>query len=311
MALGWVLAATALGPAATTFAAPAGAQTQPAAALSPVPGAPKPKPIVPVAATQPASGLISNVFVETDLRQALQDIAAQAQATIIAEPSVGGTISAELKNVPLDKALEIVLAGSGYFVKKTPDYYLVYAPDIKGLSFRQVSQTRAIKLGNITPDVVGRLLSPAFRDYVQVDPQGSTVTVTAPEPLLTRIVADVQQLDQPLRHVQLEARVVVLERTAAQNIGTLWSFPQIQAGLFTNDTLGSSWPWGVGIGYAPNQTFTNSLLLTLNLLAQNDEATIVANPQVMAQDGKSAQINVSTDQYFEIVSPGTYIVQST
>ena len=36
----------------------------------------------------------------------------------------------------------------------------------------------------------------------------------------------------------------------------------------------------------------------LNLLAQNDEATIIANPQVLAQDGKLATINVMQEEYF-------------
>jgi general secretion pathway protein D len=36
----------------------------------------------------------------------------------------------------------------------------------------------------------------------------------------------------------------------------------------------------------------------LNLLAQNDEATIIANPQVLAQDGKVAEISVMTEEYY-------------
>lgn len=55
---------------------------------------------------------------------------------------------------------------------------------------------------------------------------------------------------------------------------------------------------GFSIGYTPDATFTNSLQATLNLLAQNDEATIIANPQVLAQDGKMADISVVTEEYF-------------
>ena len=55
---------------------------------------------------------------------------------------------------------------------------------------------------------------------------------------------------------------------------------------------------GLTIGYTPDATFTNSLTLALNLLAQNDEATILAKPQVLAQDGKVAEINVMTEEYY-------------
>ena len=54
--------------------------------------------------------------------------------------------------------------------------------------------------------------------------------------------------------------------------------------------FGSKWPWGVQIGYSPDATFTNSLELALNLLATNEEATIVSKPQVLAQDGKEATL---------------------
>ncbi len=66
------------------------------------------------------------------------------------------------------------------------------------------------------------------------------------------------------------------------------------------------WPWGIQIGYSPDQEFTNALLLTLNLMAGNDQATVVASPQVMALDGEEAQIKVTTEEYFEILTRGFY-----
>ena len=42
--------------------------------------------------------------------------------------------------------------------------------------------------------------------------------------------------------------------------------------------------------------FTRSLDLLLTLLEENDSATIVANPRVVAMDGKTADIQVVTEQ---------------
>jgi type II secretory pathway component GspD/PulD (secretin) len=55
---------------------------------------------------------------------------------------------------------------------------------------------------------------------------------------------------------------------------------------------------GFAIGYAPDATFTSALTATLNLLSQNDEATIISNPQILAQDGKTANISVMTEEYY-------------
>jgi general secretion pathway protein D len=62
--------------------------------------------------------------------------------------------------------------------------------------------------------------------------------------------------------------------------------------------LGGQVASGFQIGYAPDATFTSSLTAALNLLAQNDEATIIANPQALAQDGKVAEIAVMSEEYF-------------
>lgn len=269
---------------------------------------------LPKTNTKPA--LVNNVFFDTDLRQALQDIAAQVGAIIIPEASVTGIVSCELKNVPLDKALEIILAGTGYVVKKTPDYYLVCSTDPKGTAFPLISGTRVIKLNYVKAATATRLLSPSLRGYVQADADTNTVCVTAPPALMERILADIGLLDRAPRHIMLDARIVVMEHDDLLDLGIQWGWPQVKAGIFTSSDYhggglsGPDWPWGVQIGYTTGKEFTNSLLLTLTLLSQNDEATVLASPQVMAQDGKEAEIAVRTEEYFEIVSQG-YYVQST
>ena len=51
------------------------------------------------------SPLISNVFFQSDLRQAIEDIAAQAGINIIADPSVQGVVSVTLENVTVDTSV--------------------------------------------------------------------------------------------------------------------------------------------------------------------------------------------------------------
>jgi type II secretory pathway component GspD/PulD (secretin) len=161
-----------------------------------------------------------------------------------------------------------------------------------------------------------KLLSSSFRGYVQSDDLSNTLSVTAPKALMERILGDIKLMDQAPRHVMLDARIVVMEHDALLELGVQWGWPQVRAGVMTNSdfhgggTPGPDWPWGVQIGYTTGKDFTNSLLLTLNLLSQNESATVLASPQVMAQDGKEAQIAVNTEEYFEIISTGVY-AQST
>jgi len=262
--------------------------------------------------------LISNVFFDTDIRQALQDIASQASVAIIPGPDVTGLVTCDLQDVPLDRALRLVLAGTGYVVKKTPDYYLVCSSDPSSASFPLISETRLMKLNYVKAETAAKLISSSFKDYVQADTEKNNVCITAPQGMMERIVADLKLIDQPSPQVMLDARIVVLESSGLLNLGLKWNWPQAEGGIFSEsglhgdpDRTGANWPWGVQIGYTPDAEFTNALLLTLSLLRQNDDATVIANPQVMVQDCEEAQINVTTEEYFKILTEEMYYVRST
>jgi len=271
--------------------------------------------------------LITNTFVDSDLvTEVLQTISSQAGIAIIPDETVVGVVSCDLRAVPLDTALEIVLAGTPYVVKKTPYYYLVCSAGLTDPMFPVASETRRVKLNYVPAITAVGLLSTAFRTYVQAElplpgtpagapgTEGYTVLVTAPTALMNRIISDLEQIDQPPRHVLLDARIVVMERGDLLNLGVEWGWPNIRAGLFANDLkglgttgmldFGGKSPWGIQIGYTPDATFTGSLELTLNLLAENGEATILSTPQVLAQDGKQASIQVLNEEYYMMTVPG-------
>lgn len=246
---------------------------------------------------------ITNTWQGYDLRNALQDISLSSGVTIIPDPNVFGEVYAELEEVDLDTALRTILAGSPFVVQKTPDYYLVADRSVQSDAFPEISETHNVFLNYRTPRGVTQLLSPAFTDYVRADiadANSHIVSVTAPPDLARRIVRDIKLLDLKPRHVLLDARVVVMEQTNLLNVGVEWGWPQISMGAFGTsfDTGGGKWPWGIQMGYTPDQTFTESLLMALNLLEQNGEASVVSNPQVLAQDGRLSELGVITEEYF-------------
>jgi type II secretory pathway component GspD/PulD (secretin) len=90
-----------------------------------------------------------------------------------------------------------------------------------------------------------------------------------------------------------------------------WNFPQVTAGSFTSsdahdDPDSPDFPYGISIGFMPNQTFTNALNLVLNMFAQDDQMSIIASPQIIAQDRKPAQMKVTTEEFFQIITPGSF-----
>lgn len=390
-------------------------------------------------------GLITHSFIDADLRMALEDLGAQAGVNIATSPGVSGVVSAEMKQATLEEALDMVLAGTGFEVHETEDYYLVYDPDVESPFFPAVAETEVVDLNYARAGAVRDLLPDALQRYVRVNEETNALAITAPEEAMNRIKADLDKIDRPSmerthmvrlehvrasmarellppelerfarvsgggedanilavtapagpyerimehlddldtpahevtydhphvertqlvtlnhasaesikdllpealdqyvrvgsdsnvlavsapegmregvlediaaldverRHVMLDARVVVLEQADLLDFGVDWDWPEVRAGTATADDLrddpaARDWPWELRIGYTPGREFTNALSLRLNLLTRNDEASIISSPQVLAQDGKEAEISVTTEEWFHVTGERIY-----
>lgn len=88
--------------------------------------------------------LITNVFFETDIRQELQDTAAQAGIPILADDTVQGYVTAEFEDTPLEQALSIIPTPGGFIYKKMNGFYVVGSPDPASPIFSLLSNTELI-----------------------------------------------------------------------------------------------------------------------------------------------------------------------
>lgn len=260
---------------------------------------------------------ITNTFGGDELPRALQDISSVAGVPISSDETVQGRVYADLQGVPLEVALETILAGTSYVAKREANYYLVADRKPEGTAFDKISVTRRVRLNYISPSAAKNLLSSAFTPYVQadIDPNTHVATVTAPEHLAARIVDEMKELDVRPRHVLLDARIVAMERGDLLNIGVEWGMPSMSAGLHDSSYLrgtqasgtadpAGNWPWGVAVGLSFDNTFTNALTAALNLLKENDKLDILSSPQVVGRDGKRSRIQVITEEYFMMSAQG-------
>ena len=383
--------------------------------------------------------LVDNVFYQTDLRTALDDISAQTGETIVADPSVQGIVTATVEGATVPEALDLLLAGTEFRVVERPDYFLVYNPDIRTDLFAEIAQTeviplrrvgaesartllveplrkyvradaendrlvatappellqiiaedvaaidapgaertvfmalgyvsaenarallparlqrhvrvdaernsvsvsgppaarqeaielirrldrplppqntdgrdvydtRLVKLDHITAEAVMNLLPERLSEYVRADTTSNAISVSAPPDAARQIHADIMEFDQPREHIMLEARVVVLDTNALLDIGTNVQAPGLAAGL--NRTDGGNEISEIALGYTSGRAFTNALQLSLDLLSENNEATVVASPQVLAQDGLESVIRVTTAEFFQILQENDSFIRS-
>ncbi len=244
---------------------------------------------------KPDEVLINNIFIEADLRQALMDISSQANVTIIPDPVVQGLVSAEIKEIPLEKCLEMILFPLGFTYKKVKDYYVVSSVNPKSPSFNLVSRTEKINLNYISAvDAVYNL--PNFlRTYVKLNKEKNILTITAPDEFIQRIKKDITTLDIQPKQVLMEVIVTEVYSDTIKSLGMDWT-DAIEAGAdFTGEYIK-----GQGSIYKLTGDIANQALLTLKMLAQDGSINIRANPKILTEDTKEAIIDIITEKYVSL-----------
>ncbi len=235
---------------------------------------------------------VSNVFQDTDLKQALSDLGTAAGVVIVPDETVQGNVTAQVKNVTIEEALNVLLLPGGYSWTKIGDAYLVGKADPTSPNFLRFASSRIYKPNFTTADRLCSLLPTAMSAYVKSNAGERTITITAAPIMMDRIMKDVKMLDVPPIRVLLEA-MVTEAKTSTLNQYDL-SFVWKTFGLSSDATL-------------PSMQFqytkvSQSDVATMKALIANGQASIKANPRVMTIEGKEASIEVGQENYFEVVS---------
>lgn len=248
--------------------------------------------------------LVTNVFFETDIREALRDISAQCGVSIIADDTVQGAVTLELNETPLEECLKKVLAGGGYTYKKIDDYYLVGSAVYNNPTFTRLSETKYIKLNYIKAKDVLKFLPKFFADYINVNEEVNVLTITASKEMLSRIEGDLSKIDIPPKQVMIQAMVTDFTKGTRKELGldSLWEWNNTNVpgsvasgSAEMKDVLGN-------FTYATTGELTRKLTMKLNALITKGEVSVRANPRIVTQDGQKASIFIGKDQYFSIVS---------
>ncbi len=151
-----------------------------------------------------AESLVNNVFVDTDIRQALRDISSQTGVIIVLDNTVEGFVSADLKDMPLERALDIILSNYGYVYAKKEGYYLVGSPDIKNVIFNNLSKTIFYRPKYLSVEAMRQKISDTFSQFVRLDSSLNMISITAPNSMIDNIVSKIREIDRPSRLVYVD-----------------------------------------------------------------------------------------------------------
>jgi len=251
---------------------------------------------------------VSTVFFETDVRDALNEISMQTGVNIIYDETVQGTVTLDLKNTPLEKALEMICISGGFSYKKIEDYYVVGLPEPGSPTFQHLSTTETIELEYLTASEAQELLPPFYSDYIQsTGSKEKMITITAPDAVIKRFKKDLAKIDRAEKMVLVKMLVTEVSKEVLNETGS--NFVQFfkgdaSADLSYYDYLDETADEGdhfVGLNESLTlaaKTSYGQLLTELQVLEENQKAEIEANPKVRVSDGSTAELFVGQERSF-------------
>ncbi|MGM0438346.1 MAG: type II secretion system protein GspD [Bacillota bacterium] len=249
---------------------------------------------------------VSTVFFQTDIRDALNEVSMQTGVNIIFDRTVQGTVTLDLQDVPLEKALKMMCISGGYSYQKIDDFYLVGLPDPNSPTFQHLTKTETIKLNYLTAAEAKELLPPFYSDFIKISSsRKNIITIVAPEAVIESFKEDLKKIDLAKKQVLIKMIVTEISTEILQEKGS--NFLQ----LFTGEaSSGQSYydymeeaaekgdfflALNDGLTLASN-TSHGQLLTQLQALEKEEKAEIEANPRVRVSDGSTAKLFVGEEK---------------
>lgn len=274
----------------TTSVQPVGYQANSAVAAEQIP---------PLHLDPPVS--VSDTFIETDIRQALQSLAGQAEKTIVVDDAVRGTVTATIEQARFGTALNQVLHPLGFVYRPIDGVYYIGVADPESALFDHLAERYRYNALHRSPAELIEMVSSRRRQFIRPSPTGGWVIVEAPAQQARQILDELEELDEPVPQVVLGALICVYSPETSFRFGFdmdsgVRVFNRTTQAAISGLTL-SGVVGDAGAGDLNDFRVTQSVL---RILEQKGYVKIRAAPRVMAQDGEKANIHIGRETFFSV-----------
>lgn len=238
-----------------------------------------------------ADGITLNVH-NGQVRDVLGSVAALSGKSIVADSSVQGTITLNLKNVPLDTTLRIITAAKGLSYRLTNDVILVGTAS----GLEKFNDTASIiKLNYANAEEIKPALTTLISSgsKISTDSVTNSVIFTGTPTDEARIRSAISALDTATKQVTLEAKIIAVNREDTKNLGINWSWddiPQNSNYYDSDDNKNSSESSDFGGVVHFGASYEFRFNAALNALFAKGKAKILATPRIITIPGKEASI---------------------
>ncbi len=189
---------------------------------------------------------------DVDLKDFFRLIHEISGLNVVLDPSVRGTVTLVLDDVPWDQALDIVLKNNGLSKQLDGNVLRIVTQDTLRKEAEARRDLAKAQSDSVQPETVTRVLSYAKASELVVPikrfltSRGDVVAIDRSNTLIIRDIPDampaldnlIRQLDRKSQQVEIEARVVQASRTFARDIGTQFGIAGGFSTAHTQNVLG-------------------------------------------------------------------------
>jgi type IV pilus assembly protein PilQ len=197
-----------------------------------------------------AGEVISLKFKDADLRDVILYLADFADLNVVFDPDVRGTVTCDLRAVPWDQALDIVLRYNrmgksieGNVLRIAPVSILTNedAEQRKLKESKELSGPVLVKTITLSyskaKDISSLLKSKvSIRGEIVIDERTNTLIISEVKEKLDLIEKLIAVLDTPTPQVSIEARIIEATSTFIRNLGIQWGYQGVADPFYGNQT---------------------------------------------------------------------------
>jgi len=177
-------------------------------------------------------GLVSLDFQDADIRNVLKVLAFKSGVNIVAAPDVTGIVNIELKDVPWQKALDVILSTYGYGFDRKDNIITVmtvenlkkYRENFAALENQEplVSKTFYLSFGKAEDvmKIIEKMISK--RGFINFDDRTNALIVRDMARNLELISGVVKSLDTITPQVSIETKIIETDLSDTENMGVDW-----------------------------------------------------------------------------------------
>ncbi len=253
--------------------------------------------------------LLSITLKDTDLREVLNILAFKGGVNIIAGDDVDSKVNVQLKDVPWEQALDVILKTYNYTYKREDNLIRVMSlaraldeesklpleTRIVPLNFASVSDLK---------ESLGKILSK--RGTIEVDTRTNSLIITDVPEMVQKVEIAAMELDTKTPQVLIEAMMVDVKITDNDEWGTIINQLTDLKSYNNATSLTTNLP-GSEVNSISFSAVNDTLDIAgvIDLWVYQNKATILASPKVLTLDNQEAKIEIIEKiPYIETVDTG-------